>query len=88
MCIAQQMAYDNIVKQNRGYNSKLGKYNVEHKAVTQRKGEGFNIWVERMHNTIRQRTPNFRGLHGPLKSAYALMKSIKIFTTLLNHTKP
>jgi transposase-like protein len=73
------MAYDNIVKQNWGYDNKLGKYNVFHKIVTQRKGEGFNIWVERLHNTIRQRTQNFRGLHGSVESAYALMKGIEIY---------
>ena len=72
-------AYENIVKQNWGYDNKLGKYKVEHKVVTQRKGEGFNIWVERMHNTIRQRTHGFRGLHGSVESAYALMKGIEIF---------
>ena len=72
-------AYENIVKQNWGYDNKLGKYKVFHKIVTQRKGEGFNIWVERLHNTIRQRTQNFRGFHGSVESAYSLMKGIEIF---------
>ena len=78
-------AYENIVKQNWGYDNKLGKYNVFHKVVTQRKGEGFNIWVERLHNTIRQRTQNFRGFHGSVESAYSLMKGIEIF---YNFVKP
>ncbi len=78
-------AYENIVKQNWGYNNKLGKYKVAHKIVTQRKGEGFNLWVERLHNTIRQRTQNFRGFHGSVDSAYSLMKGIEIF---YNFVKP
>ena len=78
-------AYENIVKQNWGYDNKLGKYKVFHKIVTQRKGEGFNIWVERLHNTIRQRTQNFRGFHGSVESAYSLMKGIEIF---YNFVKP
>lgn len=47
--------------------------------VNASKGEGFNIWIERLHNTIRQRTQNFRGFHGSAKSAYALMKGLEIF---------
>lgn len=78
-------AYENIVKQNWGYDNRLGKYKVFHKIVTQRKGEGFNIWVERLHNTIRQRTQNFRGFHGSVDSAYSLMKGIEIF---YNFVKP
>ncbi|MFA5019806.1 MAG: DDE-type integrase/transposase/recombinase [Candidatus Pacearchaeota archaeon] len=72
-------AYEKAVKRTFGYDNHLGKYNVKHNVVTQRKGEGFNIWVERLHNTIRQRTQNFRGLHGSVESAYALMKGIEIY---------
>ena len=57
----------------------LGKYNIKHNVKTQLKGEGFNIWVERLHNAIRQRTTGFRGLHGSVESAYAIMKSIGNF---------
>ena len=77
-------AYENIVKQNWGYDKHTREYNVQHKVVTQRKGEGFNIWVERMHNSIRQRTTGFRGLHGSIESAYAIMKSIEIFYNFIN----
>jgi len=72
-------AYEKAVKKTFGYNNHLKKYNVQHKVVTQSKGEGFNIWVERMHNSIRQRTTGFRGMHGSVESAYAIMKSIEIF---------
>lgn len=77
-------AYENIVKKNWGYDKHIRKYNVQHKVVTQSKGEGFNIWVERMHNSIRQRTTGFRGLHGSIGSAYAIMKSIEIFYNFVN----
>lgn len=72
-------AYCNAVKKTYGYNRKTRHYNVTHKIVTQSKGEGFNIWVERIHNSIRQRTTGFRGLHGSVESAYAIMKGIEIF---------
>ena len=72
-------AYDNIVKKTWGYDSKLREYKIEHRVKTQLKNEGFNIWVERLHNSIRQRTQNFRGLHGSVESAYALFKGIQIF---------
>lgn len=77
-------AYENIVKQNWGYDRHTRKYNVQHKVITQSKGEGFNIWVERLHNSIRQRTTGFRGLHGSVESAYAIMKSIEIFYNFIN----
>ena len=72
-------AYEKAVKRTFGYSLAERKYKVEHRIVTQGKGEGFNIWVERMHNSIRQRTTGFRGLHGSVESAYAIMKSIEIY---------
>lgn len=72
-------AYRNVIKKTWGYNNKLGKYDIKHNIVTASKGEGFNIWVERIHNSIRQRTNSFRGLHGSINSAYTLMKGIEIY---------
>jgi len=72
-------AYENVVKKTFGYSNKEGKYKIEHRVVTASKGEGFNIWIERLHNTIRQRTKGFRGFHGSLESAYALMKGLEIY---------
>ena len=77
-------AYEKAVKQNWGYDNHTRKYNVQHKVVTQRKGEGFNIWVERLNGTIRQRTTSFRGMHGSVESAYAIMKSLEIFYNFVN----
>lgn len=76
--------YDNIVKKTWGYDNKLREYKIEHKVKTQLRNEGFNIWVERLHNTIRQRTQNFRGLHGSVESAYSLFKGIQIFYNFID----
>lgn len=72
-------AYDRAVKGVFGYNRKLKQYNVIHNKVTQSKGDGFNIIVERLHNSIRQRTKTFRGFHGSVNSANAIMKGIEIY---------
>lgn len=77
-------AYEKVVKQNWGYNKHTRDYNVQHKVRTQRKNEGFNIWVERLNGTIRQRTTSFRGMHGSVESAYALMKGLEIFYNFVN----
>lgn len=37
------------------------------------------IFGLRLHNTIRQRTQNFRGFHGSVDSAYSLMKGMEIY---------
>jgi len=72
-------AYEKIIKQTWGYNNKLGKHNVFHNKHIASKGEGFNIYVERMHNSIRERTVTFRGFHGKIESAQAIMKGYEIF---------
>jgi len=79
--------YTNIIKKTYGYNNKIGKYSINHKVVNASKGEGFNIWVERMHKAIRQRTKTFRGFHGSLESAYALMKGIEIYYNFIRRLK-
>jgi len=70
--------YPNVVKSVYGYYN-LKKGLITHRVVTASKGEGFNIWIERLHNSIRQRTQNFRGFHGSVESAYALMKGLEIY---------
>jgi transposase-like protein len=72
-------AYSNIVKRSFGYDKHKGQYNIEHNVVNASAGEGFNIWIERLHNSIRQRTRGFRGLHGSLESAYSLFKGLEIY---------
>ena len=40
---------------------------------------GFNHKIERLHNTIRDRTKIMRGFHGSLASARAIMKGMEIY---------
>lgn len=72
-------AYDKVVKKVFGYNTKLRRYNVIHNKNISSKGGGFNYPIERLHNNIRQRTKTFRGFHGSLKSANAIMKGFEIY---------
>ncbi|MBU0906629.1 MAG: DDE-type integrase/transposase/recombinase, partial [Nanoarchaeota archaeon] len=39
---------------------------------------GFNHPIERLHNTIRERTKIMRGFHGSIESANAIMKGFEI----------
>ncbi|MBL7147936.1 MAG: IS1/IS6 family transposase [Nanoarchaeota archaeon] len=72
-------AYTNVVKKTFGYNNKKGKYNIKHNVVNASQGEGFNHPIERLHNSIRHRTKTFRGFHGSIESAKAIMKGIEIY---------
>jgi len=71
--------YENVVKKTWGYDNKKGKYTIIHNKVNASKGEGFNLFIERLHNSIRERTKTFRGFHGSLESAQAIMKGIEIY---------
>lgn len=72
-------AYENVVKKTWGYDNRKGKYKIIHNKVNASKGEGFNLFIERLHNSIRERTKIFRGFHGGLESAQAIMKGIEIY---------
>lgn len=72
-------AYEKVVKKTWGYNNKKGKYNVFHNKVVASKGEGFNLFIERLHNSIRERTKTMRGFHGCIESASAIMKGYEIY---------
>ncbi len=72
-------AYEKCVKNVWGYDKKLKKHNVFHNKVTQLKGQGFNHKIERLHNSIRHRTKTFRGFHGSVESANAIMKGYEIY---------
>lgn len=71
-------AYTNIVKKVFGYDKHLRQFNVEHNQVNARRGEGFNYKIERLHNSIRERTKVFREFKR-LESAKDLMKGYEIF---------
>jgi len=72
-------AYENVVKKTWGYDNKKGKYKITHNKVNASKGEGFNLFIEGLHNSIRERTKTFRGFHGSVESAEAIMKGYEIF---------
>lgn len=55
------------------------KYGVEHNRVNASKGEGFNIKIERLHNSVRHRIKTMRGFHGSVYSANDLMKGFEIY---------
>jgi transposase-like protein len=70
--------YDKSVKNVFGYYH-FQRGDKIHKVVTQLKNEGFNIKIERMHNSIRHRIKTFRGFHGSVSSANAIMKGYEIY---------
>jgi transposase-like protein len=73
-------AYEKTIKKVFGYNLKEGRYNVFHnKVVVSEKDEVFNYPIERLHNSIRHRTKTFRGFHGSISSANAIMKGFEIY---------
>lgn len=59
--------------------SNTRKYGVEHNQVNASKGEGFNIKIERLHNSVRQRTKTLRGFHGSFNSSNAIMKGYEVY---------
>src|SRR3989344_4917389 len=72
-------AYPKVFKKLYGYNKKLKRLNINHKKVISSKTNIFNYKIERMHNSIRQLTQNFRGFHGSLESAKSIMKGYEVY---------
>ena len=59
------------------YSSSRTKSKIIHNIVIADE-RGFNHPIERLHNTIRERTKTMRGFHGCIESAYAIMKGLEI----------
>ncbi len=55
-----------------------GKSKIIHNVVIADE-RGFNHKIERLHNTIRDRTKIMRGFHGSLESAKSIMKGMEIY---------
>ena len=72
-------AYIKSVKKTFGYNNKISQFNVNHNVIIACQEGHFNIYIERLHNSIRQRTEGFRGFHGSVDSADSIMKGYEIF---------
>ena len=75
------LAYQKAIQKTFGLKNKSNtkKDGVEHKILNASHGEGFNIMIERLHNNLRQRTKVFRGFHGSVRSANAIMKGYSVF---------
>lgn len=73
------LMYRNIVKKTWGYNLRKKDYNIKHNVRNASAGEGFNYPVERLHNNIRLRTKTFRGFHGCIESANAIMQGYAVY---------
>jgi len=70
--------YNRSVKSVFGYhNFQQGK--LKHNQVNASQGEGFNVLIERLHNSIRERTKTFRGFHGSIEGADSIMKGYAVF---------
>ncbi len=71
--------YSRVLRKAFGVNNKF-KINpkVQHNIVIASE-RGFNHKIERLHNTIRDRTKIMRGFHGSLDSARAIMKGMEIY---------
>jgi len=72
-------AYIKSVKKTFGYNNKIHQFNVHHNISIACIEGHFNIYIERLHNSIRERTKTFRGFHGSIDSANSIMKGYEIF---------
>jgi len=59
--------------------SNTQKFGVIHNQVNASRGDGFNYPIERLHNSVRQRTQNFRGFHGSVDSAKTILKGFEIY---------
>ena len=73
------LAYPKAIRKTFGLRKKNRFFGVEHKQVNASKGEGFNIKIERLHNSVRHRLKTFRGFHGSIESANAIMKGYEIY---------
>lgn len=80
-------AYPKALKKTFGLKTHWNhKSRIIHNVVCASHGEGFNHKIERLHNSIRERTKIMRGFHGNVASAYAIMKGYEIYYNFIrNH---
>ncbi|MEM4137713.1 MAG: DDE-type integrase/transposase/recombinase [Candidatus Anstonellaceae archaeon] len=70
--------YPRVLRKVFGLNRIEGKSKIIHNVVIADE-RGFIHKIERLHNTIRDRTKIMRGFHGSLESAKAIMKGFEIY---------
>lgn len=72
-------SYPQVLKKTFGLKTRWNhKSRIIHNVVIASE-RGFNYKIERLHNSIRERTKTTRGFHGCLDSAYAIMKGFEIY---------
>ena len=79
--------YPRVLRKAFGVNNKF-KINpkIQHNIVIASE-RGFNHKIERLHNSIRDRTKIIRGFHGSLESARAIMKGYEIYYNFVRKHK-
>ena len=71
--------YSRVLKRSFGLKTHWNhKSPIKHNIVIASK-RGFNHKIERLHNSIRERTKTMRGFHGSLESASSIMKGYEIY---------
>ena len=70
--------YPRALRKSFGLNKMSGKSKIKHNIVIASE-RGFNHKIERLHNSIRERTKTMRGFHGCIESANAIMKGYEIY---------
>src|SRR3989344_5399967 len=79
------MGYPTILAKSFGYHKSYYNTNMDRVKskiihnVVKADERGFNHKIERLHNTIRDRTKIMRGFHGSINSAKAIMKGMEIY---------
>ncbi len=71
-------AYPQVLRKSFGLHKRDGKSKITHKIRIADK-DGFNYKIERLHNSVRQLTQNFRGFHGSVESARAIMNGYEVY---------
>lgn len=73
------VGYPRVIKKTFGLNPHATRNpKVIHQVIRSNSG-GFNYKVERLHNTLRERTKVMRGFHGCITSAQTLLKGFEIY---------
>ena len=73
------VAYPRTIKKTFGLNPHATRNpKIIHQVIKSDSG-GFNYKVERLHNTLRERTKIMRGFHGCITSAQTLLKGFEIY---------
>lgn len=71
-------AYPHALHKSFRLNKRKGKSAIIHNIVKANE-RGFNHKIERLHNSIRERTKTFRNFHGSIDSASSIMRGMEVY---------